>query len=142
MPDFAERLKHKYSQRPNVTVHPYGLSATDGHRVFHVHDDGTGEFVGGAPVEVPFRSLSSVLPTLPETFNLAAINIEGGEYELLPLLIDSGAMLRIERLVIQFHRLGSDAESRREDIRNALAATHKCLWNYDFVWECWERSPN
>ena len=138
MPEYASHLRRKYWGRPNVTVHPYGLAATDAQRTFYARDDGTGEFVDGNPVEVNFKALDAVVASLPPTLDLVAINIEGGEYELLPLLVDRGVMPRIRRLVVQFHRLDANSAARVEAIRARLQQTHKCVWSYAFVWECWE----
>ncbi len=67
------------------------------------------------------------------------INIEGGEYEVLPRLIDVGMVKDIDRLQIQFHSFVDNAAARREDIQSKLAKTHEMVWCYDFVWECWTR---
>ncbi len=142
MPEYAAHLQRKYLGRTNVTVHPYGLAATDAKRTFYTRDDGTGEFVDGNPVQVNFRAIDAVVESLPPTIDLVAINIEGGEYELLPLLVDRGVMPRILRLVVQFHRIDAESASRVQAIRALLERTHDCLWSYDFVWECWERRPD
>lgn len=139
MPEYAAHLQCKYRGRRNVTVHPYGLAAADAQRTFYARDAGTGEFADGSPVEVSFKSIDAVVSSLPPMLDLVAINIEGGEYELLPLLVDRGVMPRIGRLVVQFHRIDTNSAARVQEIRARLQRTHECVWNYDFVWECWER---
>lgn len=69
--------------------------------------------------------------------DLAKINIEGGEYDLLPALADQGALCRIRRLLIQFHLFQPDFIAKRDVIRDKLAETHGCVWEYPFVWEEW-----
>jgi FkbM family methyltransferase len=140
MPEFASLLQRKYEGIPQVIVHPYGLAAEDCRRTFYTHGDGTGEFVGGIPVDVAFRGIDQVMGGLPSAFDLVAVNIEGGEYELIPLLVSHGIISRVAMLVVQFHRLDESSVGRREAIRDALRRTHRCAWNYDFVWECWVRN--
>ena len=71
--------------------------------------------------------------------DLMKVNIEGGEYDLLPALIDAGIMPRIGILQVQFHLFSADDIPRRDAIRAHLAQTHDCDWSYDFVWEQWSR---
>jgi hypothetical protein len=65
------------------------------------------------------------------------INIEGGEYELLEHLINSGLVSRIRRMQIQFHDFVPDAVARRARLVEALARSHRQSWSYYFVWEEW-----
>lgn len=69
--------------------------------------------------------------------DLMKINIEGGEYALLPHLIDTGVISRVRNIQIQFHELDVDSAEKRESIICALRKTHKRDWCYEFVWESW-----
>ena len=73
-----------------------------------------------------------------EQIELLKINIEGGEYEVLPALIESGLIDRIKNLQIQFHDFIPNAVQKRDAIRNDLSKTHKLTYDYYFVWENWE----
>ncbi len=70
---------------------------------------------------------------------VAKINIEGGEYDILPYLIETGLIARFHTLSIQFHDFNTGDAYLRDMIRADLEKTHRCLWNYDFVWEQWQR---
>ena len=72
-----------------------------------------------------------------ERIDLLKVNIEGGEYELLPFLIRSGWIKKIVDLQVQFHTIGAEYVSAREAIRSALSKTHVESWCYWFVWESW-----
>lgn len=79
-----------------------------------------------------------------ESFDLAEvallkINIEGGEFDVLEHLVETGTISRVRHLQIQFHDFVEDAAARRDRIRVALGETHDLLWNYHFVWESWSR---
>ena len=85
------------------------------------------------------RSIDNVLADLDlEQIDLIKINIEGGEYELLPAILKSGFIDRIKYIQVQFHNFITGADNKREQIRHELEKTHSEMWNYDFVWESWE----
>ena len=66
------------------------------------------------------------------------INIEGGEYEVLEALLESGMISIFKNLQIQFHDFIIDnASERMENIQVQLAKTHKITYQYKFVWENW-----
>ncbi|MBZ9664918.1 FkbM family methyltransferase [Pseudomonas sp. LMG 31766] len=72
-----------------------------------------------------------------ERVDLLKINIEGGEFDILPRIIESGLINSIDNLQIQFHNFVDDADRKRKNIRDALCVTHEEIWNYEFVWESW-----
>lgn len=75
----------------------------------------------------------------PASIDLAKINIEGGEYDLLPALARAGQLGRFDLLQIQFHLYDKQQIAERDAIRTDLGKTHTCDWSYDFVWEQWHR---
>jgi hypothetical protein len=66
------------------------------------------------------------------------INIEGGEYDLLNKIIDSGLIKNISIIHVQFHHFIPNAEIELKKIYTKLSLTHKPLYRYHFVWETWE----
>ena len=72
--------------------------------------------------------------------DLVKMNIEGGEYDLLPALIETGVIRRIARLQVQFHLFAERMVPMRDAIRNDLDRTHDCAWCYPFVWEEWRQA--
>ena len=70
--------------------------------------------------------------------DLAKINIEGAEYDLLDDLLDSGCITVFRNLQVQFHDfVVENAAARMHAIQQRLAATHELTWQYPFVWENW-----
>jgi len=69
------------------------------------------------------------------------INIEGGEYEIIPYLIVSGHIKNIKQLQIQFHNFIPDSLNRMKSIQNDLSLTHIQTFSYEFVWENWVLKP-
>ena len=72
-------------------------------------------------------------------FEVMEINIEGGEYQVLPRLIESNAVIEIQTLFIQFHNDIPGAEELASSIREGLGRTHQLSWSFPWVWERWDR---
>jgi hypothetical protein len=45
---------------------------------------------------------------------------------------------RIRSLLIQFHRVVPNCDTKRDVLRAKLAQTHHPVFDYPFVWERWE----
>ena len=73
-----------------------------------------------------------------ESVSLIKINIEGSEYDLLERIIELGLHKKIDNFQIQFHRFVEHCDTRRKKIQDSLSKTHRCTWNYDWIWENWE----
>jgi FkbM family methyltransferase len=74
-----------------------------------------------------------------EFIDLFQINCEGGEYEILPKMIESGMMERIYALNIQYHYMNPKNILKRQQINRKLSRTHKLIWSVWFIWERWEK---
>ncbi|SDC67074.1 FkbM family methyltransferase [Ruegeria marina] len=138
-PRFAEALRSKFACQPNVMVHEFAIGGAEG--VLRLSDDGdaSSAFGGkGGVLEAPIRPADAVFTELGlDRVDLMKVNIEGGEYDLLPALLDSGLMPRIGRLQVQFHLFEPALIETRAAICARLAETHDCAWSYPFIWEEW-----
>jgi hypothetical protein len=95
----------------------------------------------GMPLEVRIRDVADVISEERVAWiDLMKINIEGGEYELLERLIGSGIVQRCAHIQVQFHSFVPNARDRRARIREMLGATHRVTYEYEFVWEDWQRA--
>jgi hypothetical protein len=77
---------------------------------------------------------------------LLKINIEGGEFLVMPRILSEGLQTRIRNFQIQFHYIedgGRWTKRECEDLYKAiyalLAQSHDLEWRYDFCWESWKR---
>lgn len=142
-PAFARRLVERFRGDADVVVHPVALGQAEG--VLKLSDSGdASSAVSGAPATVEGRVAvaGAYLDALSiDRVALAKINIEGGEYDLLPALLESGWASRIERFQIQFHLYAEADQARRQAIGEGLARTHDLDWEYPFIWEQWSRRP-
>ncbi|MCO4839619.1 MAG: FkbM family methyltransferase [Rhodobacteraceae bacterium] len=138
-PTFAQKIRGRFEGNAAIIPYDFALGSTEG--ILTLSDDGdasssfceTGHAVTGR-IEPVSRFFANVdIPCI----DLMKINIEGGEYDLLPALIAADIMPRIGILQVQFHLYSADDIPRRDAIRTKLAETHSCDWNYDFIWEQW-----
>jgi hypothetical protein len=57
---------------------------------------------------------------------------------VLERLISTGQLAGIRSVLVQFHPIQPNSEERRENIRQALSATHREAFCFPFVWERWD----
>ena len=90
--------------------------------------------------KVSLRAIDEVWEELGvDKIDLMKINIEGGEYPLLERMIEKNMLPDVRLFLIQFHEWLPGAYYRRWKIRSKLRKTHRLKWDYNYVWECWER---
>jgi len=138
-PVFAAQIEARFAGNTSITSYDFGLGSSAATLTLSDDGDASSSFkeaktvVSGRlePVSAFFESHDIPL------IDLTKINIEGGEYDLLPALIAAGILPRIRVLQIQFHLYAEEDIARRDAIRAQLEHTHTCDWNYDFVWEQW-----
>jgi FkbM family methyltransferase len=73
-----------------------------------------------------------------QNIDLMKINIEGGEYEVLPNLIENKFIENIKNIQVQFHDFVDDSIEKRKSIVKELTKTHNNLYSYYMIWESWE----
>ena len=143
-PESFAVLQSKYQNEEKITLYNIGLANETkfatlgmfgmGSRIYPYNTGGV------STVEVQLKDIQEVINDLNLVeIDLIKINIEGGEYALLQRLIQTGLINLCKNILIQFHEWYPDAETLRENIRTELALTHNLSWNYNFVWESWER---
>lgn len=140
-PSFANAIAERFEDNENVFVHAYAIGSVDG--VLELSDQANASSAlvqEGPTVTGMVKALGPVVEGLGlSDVAVIKMNIEGGEYDLLPAMIDSGFMQHVDTLMVQFHKYGTDDIARREAIRDGLSRTHVCEWAYPFVWEQWAR---
>jgi FkbM family methyltransferase len=143
VPAFYEKCVARFRDNRSIMSHCYGLGSVAG--TFPISDsENESSFVNmnpnSATVFAEIREVNSTFVDLQiSEIDLFKINIEGGEYEVLPSLISAGWLPRIANLQIQFHNFVPDAIEKRNAICEQLSKTHRRTWCYEFIWENWER---
>lgn len=138
---FAEKIKKRFERNFKIEVFCFALGASQRRETVTLGDDGTSVYRNGSSKEmIQFEDVVTFFDEhgISEV-ELMKINIEGGEYELLPKMIEAGLVRSIKNIQIQFHDIDSVSEKRMRQIRSDLLKTHVPTYQYEFVWENWER---
>jgi FkbM family methyltransferase len=127
---------------PKILVFNYGLGASDCSLDIQVNEDATGiACKNGVRLQtICIRSIHDVMVEkgMPSV-DLAQINCEGGEYDLLWYLCRSKLIALFDHLQIQFHELNSSSKMQMEKIFRMLGETHRMHYDYPFIFTHWSR---
>lgn len=139
VPVFSQQIIKRFELRENVRIFPYLVSSQIGPRSLFFSDDGTGCFAVGRPVSVESRHVSDFIDFIGrDIIDLVMVNIEGGEYELLSLLVDHGVIGRTKHLLVQFHEVADVSPAEHQALQLALQKSHKLVFDYPYVWQRWD----
>lgn len=152
VPEFVAILKERFEDLPQVKILGVGIGRETAVRSFSVEGDRTqvvrdevNQFKD--VVEVPFQDVSEIAGSIgwgPDSpvIDLAIVNIEGGEYELLSILGEFDLVRYVQTFLIQFHKISPDAQDNRSQARATLSRSHSMTWSYDWIWERWDKNPS
>lgn len=145
---FYEQIVDKFAGNNKIFVYNYGLGGSTREEYISLDEDASSTevmkvqnlFDGGAHEKIQINNIFAELYDLKLLeIDLMKINIEGGEYELLEEMIDTGVIERFGNIQIQFHDFVTDAEKKRDAIIERLKETYCCEFCYEFVWESWSK---
>jgi FkbM family methyltransferase len=138
---FAARIADRFRRNDDIEVFDYGLGGTTRTQTIHLHGASSSTFRTDASTST--IRIVDVAHWLRDhgidSIGLMKINIEGGEFELLERLTQTGGIGRIDDIQVQFHNVASDSARRMESIQRKLEQTHEPTYQYRFVWENWTR---
>ena len=137
---FEANISRRFQRNKKIEVFPMALGARTRTEIITVGYDGTSLFKKSFGVQevIFFEDVVAFFQDREvDTIDLVKINIEGGEYELLPRLIESGIIMKIKQIQIQFHNYSPDSELMMKSIENDLLLTHRKTFDYKFVWSNW-----
>jgi FkbM family methyltransferase len=135
---FIDVLIKNFSSEGHIII-PKGLTAKGG--VISLSDLGaSSSSVFGSQVRkfesISVAELNEVI--VEDVIDLFQINCEGGEYEILPEIIETKMIEKINALNIQYHYMNLTNIRKRWRINRKLAQTHNLIWSVFFIWERWE----
>lgn len=138
---YVDLLNRSFSDMGSVVVCPFGLGGRTRTENIRLANDASSIFTYGRVQEqVLIKDVAEWWQEAePGRVAVAKINIEGGEYEVLPRMIESGLIRQIDELQIQFHDFVPDARRRMDEILADLAMSHEPTYRFPFVWENWRR---
>ena len=138
VPEFADYIRSRSSDE-RLRIHQVAIGPERTKQTLYLGEDATGIGISGEQVEIDVESPAYLTERGIVGARLAKINIEGGEYSMLPALDDSGLLENIERIFVQFHSIDAGSEADRARCRALLRKHHDCDWEYSFVWESWTK---
>lgn len=144
---------HRTVVDPRAHFFCYGLGARTRRELLNVSNDSSSIFGTNPTSEIDIRDVVDVWRDLDLTeVGLMTINCEGGEYELLERMIETGLINSVWFLQVQFHGVTfgegqslhgdgpRDADQWRLSIVEDLKKTHRLQWEWPSVtWASWER---
>jgi FkbM family methyltransferase len=124
----------------NVKLFNFGLGATNRTGTLYDSERDSATFVDGTPIAIVEARIVDVAQFWKQhnitRVALMELNIEGGEFELLPYMLELGLLEQIERMMIQWHSVVSRSAKKQLEIQSAIAKSHEMIWNLG-AWEGW-----
>ena len=141
VPAYADLARKSLSGMPKVNIRSFGLSDRDGSLEMSIEGLGSSAFRDGPNrIVANFLDAAAVVSDLDQ-IDLIKINVEGGEYAILPRLVLTQQIGKFNSILVQFHLIQDGDQERYEAIARDLAKTHRLVWRFPFIWELWERLP-
>jgi FkbM family methyltransferase len=136
---FYEKISERFKGVQKIKVYNYGLGSSDSEVLLSIDGDASSIFTDAELKEkVIIKEANNFLSKFKD-IDLIKINIEGAEYDLMEYLLQQNMVSNIKNLQIQFHQFIDNSIQRRCIIQEKLSKTHKITYNYDFIWENWEK---
>jgi FkbM family methyltransferase len=135
---FAEKLRKRFARNDKIKVFDFGLAEEAKEVWISCSNDGSSIFRGEKNELIKLEKASDFIADIKAAqIDLMKINIEGGEYDLLDHIIESGTIFLIKDLQVQFHDFVESSLARVKNIQMSLLKTHELSYQYPFVWENW-----
>ncbi len=141
--EFYGLIKERFSGNGKVHVYNLGLGTKDETLNIGVIGSATSVFnKSGDNEKIEIKDISPLLSGFTK-IDLAKMNIEGAEYDLLDYIIEKGLQTKLVNIQVQFHNNITDYENRRQRIREALSKTHHLTYDFPIgLHENWEVNKN
>jgi FkbM family methyltransferase len=139
---YYEDIKKRFEHNDKILVFNYGLSNKNMEIDVGIADDGTSIYNKNSTNKEKIRlhmASEFINANNIKEIDLIKINIEGGEYDLLEHIIETGLIKKCHDIQVQFHDFVPNALSRMQNIRKQLEKTHKPTYKVDFIWENWQK---
>lgn len=139
--EFAKQIEKRFQLNNKIEVFQFGLGDSTRSEKLGISDNGSSIFAKGKNFEeIRILDIKEWMKQKEiEKVSLIKLNIEGGEYEVLSRLIETGLINLFENIQVQFHDISINSRSQMEEIQNNLKKTHNLTYQYDFVWENWSK---
>lgn len=140
--EFYKNVYKRFEDNNKIKVYNFGISDCDKKVNISKNKDGSSTHRMFNESILETIMLKNIVNVINENklnkIDLIKINIEGGEYEVLPKLIKSKKILVCKNILVQFHPFGIDFQEKCDNIKHELKSTHHLTFEYPLVWENWE----
>lgn len=136
VPRFADLVRRRHRSNPKVEVKQQALSTVAAPREFRILSNDSGFYGTGARIWTECEDIADVAE---KEIALLKLNIEAEEFNILWRLVDTGLIVNVREIQVQFHRDYPHGEFMRHLLRAKLMETHECTYSYPFVWENWRK---
>lgn len=141
IPNLYKNLVEKFKNNDNIKIFNFGISDQDNEIEISLLNDGSSFYINSE--NKVLAKVISIIRFLKENklddIDLIKINIEGDEFPVLKTLIENNMVNVFKNIQVQFHQFIPDSVNKRSWIREKLNLTHKLTYDYEFVWENWEK---
>jgi FkbM family methyltransferase len=157
VPDMVKGLRTMFQNDERVKIYPWAIARTtepgfiymgginnEAASIFKSREGVTKDFGKTAPIPIQIKSFKEALLELgfsiENPVTLLQVNIEGGEYDLMDLIIEDGLAPIFKTIQVQYHTDPMpvvDGIYRHCRMQNLLNHTHRVVWDFNYVWERW-----
>lgn len=141
--EFYDKMVERFKGNQKIHVYHFGLGGKTRTEQVSLLADSTSVYKADTKSET--IKLVDIKEFVTEKkidhIDMMEINIEGGEYELLDRMIQSGVIKMVTDLQVQFHDFVEDAEAKMLALQSRLRASHFPTYHYKFIWDNWHLKP-
>lgn len=140
--DFCSVIKRDFSSNEKVKIEQLGISTESKDVSISHNGDASSQYLEKTSNQITIHC--EPLEYFLEKYNvnkvdLMQVNVEGEEFPLFEHWLKSDLLSKFKFIQIQFHRMGTDYEERKQKIQEGLRSKgFVCNWEYPYVFESWE----
>ena len=132
---YVDKLKKRFGSCERITIIQKAASDKSGFKTIYIDGNKSSSMIPSEEYEVVNASdIVEIVDYFGSEIYALECNIEGGEYEVLPRLIESGRISNVRNLFIEFHQVSNDSLLRKTKIEQELMKTHELKWDFPWVW--------
>lgn len=137
---FVQQIKNRFKNNKRIIIHDFGLSNKTTQTTISLEHDASSLYLNSNnKVMVKIIDIYEFIKQKNiHEIDLIKINIEGGEYDLLERIIQTGLVTKIKNIQVQFHDFIPNAQQKMTAMQNQLKKTHQPTYQYPFIWENWQ----
>jgi FkbM family methyltransferase len=141
--EFYNQAVQRFSRNRKIKIFNFGLSNINKEDLISIDGVASSVFSKNRSVKIQLRDVKEVFNELGITnVGLLKINIEGGEFQVLPRMLDANLIPICEDIQIEFHKFYPNSEILRNTIQERLSITHHITYDYPFFFENWKRNDS